>query len=395
MMVGRPKLAVVDANAEWTQNLFSACNRFADVLLIKPRDFRAHFRLHGTLLSDHAPREVAPHVWEQRLSMPPWWMFSLWRWASREIARAIRKFAGNELTILSFCYPQYLDLAEKLKPDLVHYYNFDDYADHWPEHRDAISVLEDRSMQTANLITCTANLRVELLRRKYPHRRENIFHVSNGCSPELMADKNFARPNLTPAPLASVPSPRVGYIGTLNWRFDHGFLAEVARLRPKVQFVLGGKTPAEKDGDAKWREGFRAAKKLSNIHFIGWVDRSVLGDYLNAFDALFMCYSNCRFNTNACPAKLWDYMATGLPIVANDRNPETLLWREVIQIGKNPEAFAEAVTAALHENPVLRERRLDIARAHTWDALSRELEAIFNHALSDKNRASASNAALA
>jgi hypothetical protein len=38
---------------------------------------------------------------------------------------------------------------------------------------------------------------------------------------------------------------------------------------------------------------------------------------LNSFDVLLMSYSECNFNTNACPAKLWDYLGTLLPIVAN------------------------------------------------------------------------------
>jgi hypothetical protein len=114
------------------------------------------------------------------------------------------------------------------------------------------------------------------------------------------------------------------------------------------------------------------------------VEHDQLGDYLNAFDVLLMCYSDCQFNRNASPAKLWDYLGTGLPIVANDRNPETLLWCEVIQIGETPEAFAEKLRRVLvTESAALRERRLEIARAHTWEQLSKRWESIVTAAFAD------------
>jgi hypothetical protein len=105
------------------------------------------------------------------------------------------------------------------------------------------------------------------------------------------------------------------------------------------------------------------------------VEHAQLGDYLNAFEALFMCYSDCNFNRNACPAKLWDYLGTGKPIVANANNPETLLWREVVRVGADAVQFAGAVREALAETgESSRHRRLEIARAHTWNKLAERMQ---------------------
>jgi hypothetical protein len=373
------KFAVLDANAYWTEQLFSACGRFADVLLLKPRDFRAHFRLHRTMFSDRTPREVAPHVWEQRLSMPPGWMFSLWPWAARSIAKQVCRFAGNEPLVLVICYPQYRSIVRLLRPTISVYYNLDDYSDNWPTRAAVMPEWEKETIINTDLTICIARHRMEQLRTRFPEKAEDIVHLPLGSTPEFMVDRHSSQDRAIPESLSCIPSPRFGHIGALNWRFDHGFLAEVARLRPDVQFVLGGKIPTAKDGDAKWQEGLLAAKKLSNIHFIGWIDHSVIGNYLNAFDALFMCYSNCRFNINACPAKLWDYLGSSRPIVANDRNPETLLWREVIGVGATPEAFAQAIDDALTEQGTeLPARRLEIARSHTWEQLSHRLEHILH-----------------
>ena len=131
------------------------------------------------------------------------------------------------------------------------------------------------------------------------------------------------------------------------------------------------------DGDAAWRAGLHRARNLPNVCFLGWVDHARLGEFLNSFDVLFMSYSRCNFNTNACPAKLWDYIGTGKSIVANTGNPETLLWCEVVHVGATPAKFTAHLQSALAgEPPKLSEHRLQIAQEHTWEALSRRVEGI-------------------
>lgn len=89
------KLVVLDANAFWTEQLFRQCSLFADVLLLKPRDFRHHYKLNKTLLSDKFPQTIAPSIYEQKFAKPPKWMFELWPWASGGLIKAINSFCPN------------------------------------------------------------------------------------------------------------------------------------------------------------------------------------------------------------------------------------------------------------------------------------------------------------
>ena len=136
------KLVVLDANAFWTEQLFRECTRFAEVLLLKPRDFRAHRRLHGKWRGDPVPRKVSERVWEQRFSMPPGWMFSLWPLTARFFAKHIRFFAGDDDLALVIVYPQYRSLIRDLRPRLSIYYNLDDYSDNWPKRAGALAQWE-------------------------------------------------------------------------------------------------------------------------------------------------------------------------------------------------------------------------------------------------------------
>ena len=363
------KLVVLDANAYWTEQLFKNCPGFSDLLLLKPRDFRSHRRLFGSYRSAPGPRKVADRVWEQTLSMPPGWMVGTWFLAARRFEKAIRAFAGGDPFALAIVYPQYRSLFHSLRPNLSIYYNFDDYRDNWPKHRDKVPAWEAETVAMADETICIAAHRAGSLAGSFPDKRGHIHHLPLGVTSAFMSREAGEKKSPTSQ------TPTAGYVGALNYRFDFAFLAGVASRLPDVSFVLGGRVV--EDGDANWRAGLDLARKQPNIRFLGWVEHARLPEHLAGFDVLLMPYSHCNFNTNACPAKLWDYMGTGKPIVANDANPETLMWSEVVRIGRSPEEFAAAIREALAQPDLaMAERRLEIAAEHTWEKLGLRLSDI-------------------
>ena len=369
------KLVVLDANAYWTEQLFRQCAGFSDVLLLKPREFRTHRRMFGSFRGERNPRKLSGRVWEQTLSMPPGWMVETWPVAKRRIERAIRAFADGGDLVLVIVYPHYRSLIHSIKPKLSVYYNFDDYRDNWPKHRTSVPRWEAETVALADETICIAAHRVEILAKAHPHKQGQIHHIPLGVTPEFMVQETIQgkrKPGHRPA---------AGYIGALNYRFDFAFLAQVAALLPEVRFVLGGRVL--EDGDASWHTGLKLAQGQPNIEFLGWIEHTQLPEYLADFDVLLMPYSHCNFNTNACPAKLWDYLGTGKPIVANEANPETLMWREVVRIGRTAEDFAAAVKQALEESDSsIVKQRLEIASEHTWEKLGGRLLKILSNAMS-------------
>ena len=61
------KLVLLDANFYWSEQLFSSYQDFADILLLKPRDFRAFRQDYGNYLTDLQPKQIAKKIWEQRI----------------------------------------------------------------------------------------------------------------------------------------------------------------------------------------------------------------------------------------------------------------------------------------------------------------------------------------
>ncbi|MGF1572256.1 MAG: glycosyltransferase [Sumerlaeia bacterium] len=361
----KPVLVVLDAHYFWTRELFSNCSGEFDVLLLKPRDFRAQKAELGKYCYQHAPKFVSNGVWEQHIPMPPGWLFNFWFISARFIARSIKKFAGNRPITLVYCYPYYASLA-KLFPCKSVYYSIDDYNDYWPGREAQTALLEKHCVEMADACVCVSDYRTQLFRGYKQHQPERILHLPHGCHREFMVEAPLLQPLPLKENLQAFNRPVCGYIGALNNRFDFPFLAEVAAKLPDIQFVLGGTEPNPGDGSSQWYTGYKLCVTRDNVHFMGRIPHDQVGKTLQSFDVLLMPYAKCAFNTSACPMKLWDYMGTSRPVVANDAVPEVLLWQHVIHIGTEPAEFAAKIEESLADPSWMAQARLEIARDNTW-----------------------------
>ncbi len=372
----RLKLVVLDANFYWTEQLFSACSEFADVLLLRPVDFRTFKKRYGGYFIDLQPQLISPGVWEQRICCPPGWLFHTWPLTRRCLTYLIRQFQGDEdRVIFAFNYPYYYSLVNELKGYSI-YYSMDDYRNYWSGRELLTQTTEKLAIASADITLCVAEYRSNLLKQAYPDRLDRIIHIPHGCSPNFMVDAPLTQPNPLPDRLKDYAHPIIGYIGALNYRFDFRYLVEVANQLPDVTIILGGQLPQPTDGDRAWWEGVEVAQNLPNIHFVDSVPHHLVGEYLQSFDVLLMPYSHCDFNLNACPMKLWDYMSISLPIVANDVVPEVNQWSHLILISKDPAEFAANVRFALANPTWKSDERLEEAQSHTWQQQARKLQQV-------------------
>ncbi len=376
----RPAIAVLDANYYWTEQLFSSCQNFADILLLKPVDFRTFYHRYGSYFIDLKPQQIEKQVWQQRICCPPGWLFHYWPLSRQFFTSLIRQFQQGQPLIFVFCYPYYHTLAKALnsKSSLTRsiYYSVDDYRDYWPGRETATSLIEQQAIAQADLTLCVAQHRAKHLQTTCPLQADRIVHIPHGCSTQFMADEVLHQPQPLPQALSTVARPIAGYIGTLGYRFDFNYFAQVVEQLPDVMFVLGGPSPQPQDGSIEWWQGVERVQQCSNIVWLGKIPHDQIGHYMQSFDVLLMCYSDCNFNHNACPTKLWDYMGTSRPIVANGVVPEVNLWSHVIHLAHSPSDFVQKVRLALSTPGWQAAARLHIAKTHTWSHQAQKLHQI-------------------
>ena len=181
--------------------------------------------------------------------------------------------------------------------------------------------------------------------------------------------------------LAEIQRPIVGYIGVLAEWFDFDLVAEVARARPNVSFVLIGGIGIEQDpalgpeaaakrfpalGEPSVREQLSALGQLSNVHLLGHKDYAELPSYLAAFDAAMIPREVSPLIDAMDPVKLYEYFSQGKPVVATPM-AELRRFGEAVYTAQGAEEFARRVDEALSEDDsALRERRVTLASTNTW-----------------------------
>jgi hypothetical protein len=177
----------------------------------------------------------------------------------------------------------------------------------------------------------------------------------------LPATRNNAYPE--PVEFASIPRPRLGSLGPVFARLNLGMLREVLTANPRWHFIY-----FEHSNDLA----------LSNAHETGWRPPQELPGYLTAFDAGIMPY-DCfqEKNLHCSPLKLFDYFLARTPVVATPIL-ELLQFPDLSYFGESAREFAGAIEDALQEPPnsAKRLRMMEVARAHSTEALGQRIEEV-------------------
>lgn len=166
--------------------------------------------------------------------------------------------------------------------------------------------------------------------------------------------------------------PAAGYLGNLSDFFDWNLMHDVCVALPDVDFVLHGQIEAEKLG--QHRAVHAAMARLPNVVFTGRVGRELGAAAVARYDVLLIPFVVNEAMHAVNPLKLWEYYATGRPVVTTpmdaiqEHEPLTITalgvqeWVTAIQRCLDGDAAAEEVAHA----------RIAKAEQHRWDEITRQ-----------------------
>jgi len=206
---------------------------------------------------------------------------------------------------------------------------------------------------------------------------EGLLEKKGGVNPHTALIPNgvdfdaFAAAAAEPDDLRAIPRPRIGYVGHVKEQLDFALLARLARARPGWQFVFLG--PVRDRPDV--RAALAPLVALPNCHLLGARPTAALPGYVQALDVATMCYVEDGYTRYISPLKLYEYLATGRPVVATPIRSLRPLgglihlargeaeWLEALEASLAPEAMAAAAVTA----------RRAAARSHDWTVLAERL----------------------
>jgi glycosyltransferase involved in cell wall biosynthesis len=148
----------------------------------------------------------------------------------------------------------------------------------------------------------------------------------------------------------------------MNWRTDYRLLHSLATTHPEWSLVFVSSLSD--------KSLIKDLKKLPNVYFLGIRSYFSIPQLIRAFDVCIIPYKNTGVENS--PIKLFDYLASGKPIVTT-RIPGVMDFADVVYIANSEEDFSKKVEQALNEPPTLAEHRLARAKENSWDIRVKEV----------------------
>lgn len=229
---------------------------------------------------------------------------------------------------------------DRIHPDISVYDCLDDF----PEWKAA----ELRLLPRVDLVFASSDILFHAMKERHPR----VTLVRNACEYLHFSDLEDAAdpPDWPPIP---VGEPVIGYVGALGQWLDGDLIAKIAG---RFHIVLVGPFL-----------GHRGIQH-PRVHYLGLRPYEVLPSYLKRMDVLTIPFLQNRITRATNPIKMYEYLATGKPIVAT-AIPEAV--REpLVRVGRSPEEFLRHLVraAAGHEtDPRARAARQAVARANSWE----------------------------
>jgi len=293
---------------------------------------------------------VVPQVIRPLLLRFGWWgyIFGHPR-VIRSIKSAIR-FASIDDFVLFLWSPMSTGVVGKLGEKLLAFDALDNWEIH-PEVRTGMKYVKkgyDTIRDKSDIIFVNSQPLKEFLGSD----REDVHCILNGVSPEHF---KVEKPEVVPADLERIPSPRIGYAGKLAMRIDVELIAYMADKMPAVNFVFIGPIL-----DLRW---IKPLFNFRNIHFLGDKHYSELPAYLSSFDICMIPHNVGSLENQGDPIKLYEYLISGKPVVTTNILGVDV-FEDAISIARTKEDFLDEINKylALTENernelaPVLRDR---------------------------------------
>ena len=261
--------------------------------------------------------------------------------------------------LLWFSYYDSLGLDRTESTRFKVYDCIDDWSEFRQAYRDRLPEMEARLVKESQVVFATSRRLYEGKHRLNPH----TYLVPNGVDFE-----HFSRPaGLTvPPALQDVQHPTIGYSGAISWWVDLELVEAVARKRPDWSFVFVGPV----------KEGIRLPR-LANVRFVGQVPYEAVPSYLSVFDVCLIPFRQTRLIESVDPIKVYEYLATGKPIVSTPL-PQVERFRPFVEIVEGPNLEHAIEQALKDDSSDRREARKGIAAENSWDRRFAEIMRIIH-----------------
>lgn len=290
-------------------------------------------------------------------------------WVVRRTVRAWTRRLGMQHPVL-WLNPHYaVHMAGKMGESQVLY----DITDDWIELTQSplmksLTLDQDTDLcrRADHVIVCSQ----KLYENKKAHSR-HLHLIPNGVDAEHYQRAMRSQEPL-PDSVAKLAHPVLGYTGTLHPdRINVDLLVELAgNMRAGTLLLLGPNMLGAEDQ--------RRLLASGRVVLHPPVPYQAIPEYMRAFDVCITPHLVTPFTESLNPIKLWEYLATGLPIIST---PVAGFkdFPQHVYLATDADSFLRAVPEALSEPPSRVLARQALVRDHSWTKRLDQICDLLNH----------------
>jgi len=251
------------------------------------------------------------------------------------------------------------------------------------------------------------NVTAWLLYRFILPRADHLF-VQSAAMCEMLAQHGLSAASMTPVPMGvAIPEALEGilpatdpqlagrqviaYLGALERIRQPEIMLEamvaVIRQKPDTLLVLIG--DSQTPGERAWLEDeIRRLALTDHVIITGWLPQDIAWRYLRVASIGLSPFPRTPILEVASPTKICEYLAYGLPVIANDQPEQAYLLRETgggLCVPLSAEGFADGILKLLAD-PIQAQKmaeagRVAIARLRSYNVLGAQLAASYRQIL--------------
>jgi glycosyltransferase involved in cell wall biosynthesis len=265
------------------------------------------------------------------------------------VVRDLRRLVGMEPVFIAFPPTQTtLDIMSGFRPKLIWYHCVLNY-EHYPRIPADIKNTERRLLESSDLVTVDANF----LKEKHRGVRPDLVQIESGV------DFNLFQEAYTGLSVDKVRT--VGFFGSMDERrFDFDLVQELSRAGFVVR-LLGPLSHS-------------TLSRVPGVEYRGEVPHRDLPVHLRGVDALIIPYKINSFSKGTFPAKTYECLATGKPVVATPL-PDLTKFGEHIYLAASAGDFVRVLHRLPElETPEKMRARVELARENSWEVRFEKFE---------------------
>ncbi len=256
-------------------------------------------------------------------------------------------FLGSSKPVVYYTATAHVDMVNNYNPELVIFDSVDEPSEEFESWRPNYH----RAVSSADIVLAASDKLFRMASAINPR----VYLVPNACDYEYFSGNSSLGCPEADMDILSINKPIIGYIGVVASWCDLDLIAEIADRFPHCNLTIIGPL-----------YNISQVPQRPNIHWLGFKPYEKLAAYARLFDVGIIPFKKTSMTESVNPIKMWEYMATGMPVVATAL-PEAKKHGDLVLYSENHEQFMNNLNNALYGDSYERKlQRQDVAKQNSW-----------------------------